>query len=80
MFTMTYNIGNLNDIVLYTQIKKNSFLSFLFCLSLLTFRHCLVASSSWPHTVSMTTERHQTGNDGRFAKAHVADNHQASTG
>ena len=46
-------------------------------LSLLTFGHRLAAGSG---AVSMTTERHQPGDDGRLAEAHVADDHHAPTG
>lgn len=44
-------------------------------LFLLTFRHGLVSSSSWPHSVSMATEGREMSNDGRFAEAHVANDH-----
>lgn len=48
-------------------------------LSLLTLRYGLSAGSGWPHLVSVTTERSQTGDDGRFAEAHVAHDHHAPT-
>jgi len=50
---------------------------------LMTKRTCgrgRVAGGGWRHAVSMTTERHQAGDDGRFAEAHVADDHDAPTG
>lgn len=49
-------------------------------LYLLTFRHGLVATPGWPHSVSMATKCHKMGDNGWFAKAHVSDDYYTPIG
>lgn len=46
----------------------------------LTFRQRLVRCGLRPQPIPVTAERHQAGDDGRLAEAHVADDNDAPAG